>query len=345
MAMYDRESGDCASVRERSALAGFDTMTTDDVRATGRPIRFGRVRRRGRAGLSICPCSIETGSSRFTTFDDRRPRPNSQRPPPSHSFRARGFATATSMTVFAWGAQAGVSGAAGAGSASVSASRQTRRSWRAATGSRSARRARPLVVAARPRRIERRALHAWPRRQGLAARLERRPAQPAQLRRHRTPDARALPLRPDRRSARGHARAGRTSTGSRRVGDRRLLARRQSGRETGRRAGRRARSARPRGGGGEPDDRSRAMRPRDRAARPTIPISGTSCGTCATGCDARRGAWPGAFDLAPLDRIWTIRRVRRRRTRRRITASQGRLDYYYRRPARCAWPIGFAFRR
>ena len=41
-----------------------------------------------------------------------------------------------------------------------------------------------------------------PRGQGVAARLERGAAQPAQLRRHRASDARALPLRPDRRSAR-----------------------------------------------------------------------------------------------------------------------------------------------
>ena len=71
-------------------------------------------------------------------------------------------------------------------------------------------RARPLLLAApaarapghsrtpRPRGILFGALHARAGRQGLGARLERRPAQPAQLRRHRAPVGGTVSLWPDR---------------------------------------------------------------------------------------------------------------------------------------------------
>ena len=53
--------------------------------------------------------------------------------------------------------------------------------------------------AARPERVERRALHARHRRQGVRARHERRAAQSAQLRRHRASVGRPVSLGPDRR--------------------------------------------------------------------------------------------------------------------------------------------------
>ena len=126
--------------------------------------------------------------------------------------------------------------------------------------------------------------------------------------------------------ARGDPRTGRgrPAHSSR---DRRLLARRQSCREIGRRAWRPPGPSRPRGDGGQPDDRSRAMRSRDRAARPTIPISGTSCATFATGCDARpvpgrarstsrRSVASGRFGGSTTS------------TRRRTMASRAPRDYY-----------------
>ena len=88
--------------------------------------------------------------------------------------------------------------------------------------------------AARPQRLERRALHARHRRQGVRARHERRAAESAQLRRHRAPVGRPLSLGADRRR---EARDRRTDV--RRRPDvnlrRRLLARRQPGIEARRR--------------------------------------------------------------------------------------------------------------
>ena len=89
-------------------------------------------------------------------------------------------------------------------------------------------------------RIERRALHARTRRQGVRARHERRAAEPAQLRRHGTSVGGVVSLGPDRgrgaRRRRAHAR--RRPAGDRRG---RLLAGRQSRAE----AGGRVRRARP----------------------------------------------------------------------------------------------------
>ena len=144
-------------------------------------------------------------------------------------------------------------------------------------------------------------------RQGVAARLERGAAQSAQLRRHRAPDARPLSLRPHRRSARGHPRARR----GRRPRDRSASsATRSAATSTMKLAGELARPPDLPVAGGrrrQSDDRSRALRPRDRAARRTSRISGTSCGTCKARMRRKAGVWPGAFDLAPLDGIWTIR--------------------------------------
>ena len=83
-------------------------------------------------------------------------------------------------------------------------------------------------------RLERRALHARARREGVRARHERRTAEPAQLRRHRTSVGRAVPLGADRRRrARGRrADARRRADRHRRRG---LLAGRQPRAEAGRR--------------------------------------------------------------------------------------------------------------
>ncbi len=54
-------------------------------------------------------------------------------------------------------------------------------------------------AAPRPRRLEPGPLHARDRRQGLRRGLQRRPPEPAQLRWHRAPLARPLPLGPDAR--------------------------------------------------------------------------------------------------------------------------------------------------
>ena len=68
-----------------------------------------------------------------------------------------------------------------------------------------------------------------------------------------------------------------------------------------------SRSAGPGGGRGQPDDRSRALRPRDRAARQhRVPVE---LRAQPEGAHAPQGrsSGPGAFDLTPLDGIWTIR--------------------------------------
>ena len=143
--------------------------------------------------------------------------------------------------------------------------------------------------AARPRRVERRPLHARPRRQGVGPRLQRRAAQPAQLRRHRAPDARALSLGAHRRSARGDADAGRRRPAALRL--RRLLAGRQPGAEARRRA------EAPTAAASSPSPRCRRRSSWARAsmrssAATTSPTTGTSCAGCAGGCGARRGSFP-----------------------------------------------------
>src|SRR5258708_25803592 len=61
--------------------------------------------------------------------------------------------------------------------------------------------------AARAERIERRALHARPRRESVRARYERGAPEPAQLRRHGAPVGGTVPLRADRRRRARRARA------------------------------------------------------------------------------------------------------------------------------------------
>ena len=140
--------------------------------------------------------------------------------------------------------------------------------------------------AARPRRVERRPLHVRPRRQGVGPRLQRRAPQPAQLRRHRAPDARALPLGTHRRSARGDAGAGRRRTAAIRL--RRLLAGRQPGPEAGRRArGRRPRPRRRRRRGVGAD---RAGRLRRGARTPPQPRLSLELHARPAGADAAEGA-------------------------------------------------------
>ena len=81
--------------------------------------------------------------------------------------------------------------------------------------------------AARPRGIERRALHARPGRQGAEGRLQRRAPEPAQLRRHREPRSGSLSLRADRRRGVRHPGARADGWPRSRRG-RGLFARRQS---------------------------------------------------------------------------------------------------------------------
>ena len=160
--------------------------------------------------------------------------------------------------------------------------------------------------AARPERVERRALHARHRHQGVRARHERRPAQSAQLRRHRASVGRAVSLRPDgRRPARrrGTERRRRPS-GDRR---RRLLARRQSRAEAGRRV--RGPIRRRRSGG------ARRCRRSSRSASACARSSGpaTSLYQWNFVKDLKRRMrrkerfWPGLFDLSELDEITTVR--------------------------------------
>ena len=83
--------------------------------------------------------------------------------------------------------------------------------WHCATGNRGMGTPDPAGVP-RPRRLCRRPLHAGPRRQGLSGRVQRRPAQPAELRRHRAPFGWPLPLRAHRRPSGGHCPSSSTST-------------------------------------------------------------------------------------------------------------------------------------
>ncbi len=163
---------------------------------------------------------------------------------------------------------------------------------------------------ARPRRLERGALHARPRRQGLArgwnaVLLNQRNCGGTE---HLTPGLYHSGLTAD--PARGHRDARRDRRPAR-LRRRRLLARRQSGDEAGRRARRRPDAASACRRGRLPDDRSRAVRPRDRAARQHS-LSVELRAQPEARMRRKAAAWPGAFDLSPLDRIWTIRAVRRR---------------------------------
>ena len=97
-----------------------------------------------------------------------------------------------------------------------------------------------------------------------AQRLQRGTAQPAQLRRYRTPQPRALPLGADRRPARGDAGPGRRRR-SAALRLRRLLARRQYRAEARRRTGRRRPQARRRRRRRVAADRAGRVRRRPRA--------------------------------------------------------------------------------
>ena len=135
-----------------------------------------------------------------------------------------------------------------------------------------------VPAAARPRGLELGALHGRHFRQGLGGRLERRPPQPAQLRRHRAPVPRPLSLGADARSAVRDAGADRARRHPR-DRHRRLLARRQSGAEAG---GRARRQAPPRAEGRLrrlADDGSGRVRRGAGAPQRTFPISSTSSAT------------------------------------------------------------------
>ena len=116
------------------------------------------------------------------------------------------------------------------------------------------------------------------RRQSVRARHERRPPQPAELRRHRAPVGRAVSLRPDRRP---EVRDGGADRGRRPAVDRRgrLFAGRQPRAEAGRRVRRRRRRRRfARSRRSRRSSRSASASARSSAGR-TFSTSGTSCAT------------------------------------------------------------------
>ena len=184
--------------------------------------------------------------------------------------------------------------------------RRTRACSRTATGTPSRASTSDAHAAPRPRRVEHRALHARHGRQGVGRGLERGAAEPAQLRRHRAPVARPLPLGPDPRSAVRDARAhrhGRPAGGR----HRRLLARRQPGAEAGRRARRRgaarscARSA--------PSRRRWIWRCASTrwSAASNYPYQWNFVRNLKARMRRKAAAFPDDFSVEPLGRIWTVR--------------------------------------
>ena len=128
---------------------------------------------------------------------------------------------------------------------------------------------------ARTERLERRALHEGHRGEGIRARHERHPPQPAELRRHRTAVGRPVPLGPDRRP---EVRGGRADRGRRPVVDcrRRLFTRRESRLEARRRVRRRGAPTDPRVRGGLADSRDSACASVRSSGARTCSTSGTS---------------------------------------------------------------------
>ncbi len=102
--------------------------------------------------------------------------------------------------------------------------------------------------------------------------------------------------------------------------------------QAGRRTGRRARCPGPRRGGGLPDDRPRALCPRDRTTVRTSPTSSTSCATSGRACGARRrpgqapSTWRRSRASGRFDASTT-------RIRRHIMASATPTNYYRRASA------------
>ena len=113
------------------------------------------------------------------------------------------------------GTPAPVSRSARRQSSAISMSPPTPACSRIVTGSGHRRRIATLIVLHGLEGLERRALHARHRRQSVGARLQCRAAEPAQLRRHRAPLARSLPLGADGGSAVRPARADRSATACR----------------------------------------------------------------------------------------------------------------------------------
>ncbi len=303
MAMYDREVA--RRVAERTAaLAGFDRMTTGDLRRLDERFALDAVVAEAARTLEL-PV-LYTQSAVRDLRPPMTPSVPSATPDVPSFVPRRWLRNGHVMTVYAWGRKRPFPALPSPEARLFRVEPDTRVMahcyWQ------SDRQACPTLVALHG--LEGSSDAHYMRglaRQGLAARLERRAAQPAQLRRHRTSDARAVSLRPHRGSARRHPRAGRPSIGLTRIG---VVGYSLGGNLTMKLAGEL---------GETPDLPVRAVV----AVSPTIDLE-----RCVRAIERRANfayqwnfvrnlrdrmrrkaaAWPGAFDLSPLGSIWTIRK-------------------------------------
>ena len=216
MAMYDRELAH--RVAERLTRAGAVRHVHGDRGSGARHgVRLRRLHRPGRSRTSGGPSSFETMSSSSTTSADAtQATPDSLERLGIRPFvPRRGLRHGHVMTVYAWARRRTFPNLPAPEARLVAITPDTQVLadcyWQPARADKPDARRAP-----RTRRVERGALHARPRGQGLAARLERGPSEPAQLRRHGASDARALSLGPHGRSACGDPRTLGRGRGSRR---------------------------------------------------------------------------------------------------------------------------------
>ena len=199
MSMYDRRMAQRVAER-RLALGDFEARTAP--RAAGaRPALRSRRRRLGaRAGAAgaLPQPAVQGLSPHAVTTSTALPptTPREALAPAAYVAHPR-WTGGHWMTIYTWARRRRFARLP-APEARVLRRRARRPRARARPLAAGAARGADAAGAARPRRLEHGALHGRPRRQGVRARLQRRAAEPAQLRRHRVALGGPLSLRPDR---------------------------------------------------------------------------------------------------------------------------------------------------